>query len=79
MLGSGCYWWPVSGSTFIGTVHDEFKANSDHLQSAENQIENRIAALIVWAGGGSRTGSYLFRSESSSLLAELVPWVGPRR
>ncbi|RUP49997.1 hypothetical protein BC936DRAFT_140754 [Jimgerdemannia flammicorona] len=67
------------GSTFIGTVHGEFKENSDHLQAAENQIRNRIAALNVWDGGGSRTGAYLIRSESSSLLAELVPWVGARR
>ncbi len=61
------------GGTVIGTARsDDFRQRSGRLRAARNLIERGIDRLVVIGGDGSLTGTDVFRSEWSGLVAELV-------
>ncbi|MFV0459352.1 MAG: 6-phosphofructokinase [Actinomycetales bacterium] len=61
------------GGTVIGTARSkDFRERAGRLRAAKNLLEHGIDRLVVIGGDGSLTGTNLFRSEWSGLLAELV-------
>ena len=61
------------GGTVIGTARcDEFRTREGRMRAAKNLVEQGIDGLIVIGGDGSMTGAAIFRSEWSSLLADLI-------
>jgi len=73
-----CDWGSVGGilhkgGTVIGTARSmDFRERSGRLRAARNLIERGIDRLVVIGGDGSLTGTDVFRSEWSELLAELL-------
>jgi 6-phosphofructokinase 1 len=61
------------GGTVIGTARStEFRERAGRLKAARNLVRHGIDRMVVIGGDGSLTGTDLFRSEWSDLLAELV-------
>ncbi|MBC7298615.1 MAG: 6-phosphofructokinase, partial [Demequina sp.] len=61
------------GGTVIGTARStEFRQRAGRLKAARNLVRHGIDRIVVIGGDGSLTGTDLFRSEWSGLLAELV-------
>ncbi len=61
------------GGTVIGTARSmDFRQRWGRLKAAKNLLEHGIDRLVVIGGDGSLTGTDLFRSEWTGLLAELV-------
>jgi 6-phosphofructokinase 1 len=61
------------GGTVIGTARSaDFRERAGRLRAARNLVERGIDRLVVIGGDGSLTGTDIFRSEWSGLLAELV-------
>jgi 6-phosphofructokinase 1 len=61
------------GGTVIGTARSaDFRERQGRLRAARNLVERGIDRLVVIGGDGSLTGTDIFRSEWSGLLAELV-------
>ncbi len=61
------------GGTVIGTARSmDFRQRAGRLKAAKNMVEHGIDRIVVCGGDGSLSGTDLFRSEWSGLLAELV-------
>ncbi len=61
------------GGTIIGTARsEEFRTREGRKRAAKNLVDRGIDGLIVIGGDGSLTGASVFRTEWSSLLAELI-------
>ncbi len=61
------------GGTIIGTARCmEFRERSGRLIAARNLIRKGISRLVIIGGDGSLTGANMFKSEWSSLVAELL-------
>ncbi len=61
------------GGTAIGTARSmDFRERRGRLLAARNLVQRGIDRLVVVGGDGSLTGTDVFRSEWSGLLAELV-------
>ncbi|MCL3859650.1 6-phosphofructokinase [Actinotalea sp. K2] len=61
------------GGTVIGTARSvDFRQRDGRLKAARNLVHHGIDRIVVIGGDGSLTGTDLFRSEWSGLLAELV-------
>ena len=61
------------GGTVIGTARSkEFRTREGRLKAAKNMVDHGIDRIVVCGGDGSLSGTDLFRSEWSGLLAELV-------
>ena len=61
------------GGTIIGTARStEFRQREGRLKAARNMVRHGIDRMVVVGGDGSLSGTDLFRSEWSDLLAELV-------
>ncbi len=61
------------GGTVIGTARSaDFRQRAGRLKAARNMVLHGIDRIVVIGGDGSLSGTDLFRSEWSGLLAELV-------
>lgn len=67
----GIFW--ILGGTIIGSARcKEFLERSGRLKAALNLIERHITSFVCIGGDGSLTGANIFRTEWSSLVAELL-------
>jgi len=61
------------GGTVIGTARSaEFRQRAGRLKAARNLVQHGIDRIVVIGGDGSLSGTDLFRSEWTGLLAELA-------
>ena len=61
------------GGTVIGTARSaDFRQREGRLKAARNLVHHGIDRIVVIGGDGSLSGTDLFRSEWTGLLAELV-------
>ena len=61
------------GGTVIGTARSaDFRRRDGRLRAARNLVHHGIDRMVVIGGDGSLSGTDLFRSEWTGLLAELV-------
>jgi len=61
------------GGTVIGTARSaDFRQRAGRLRAARNLVHHGIDRMVVIGGDGSLSGTDLFRSEWTGLLAELV-------